>query len=129
MVRWVSLAAVVFIVLELFELYRFMTFLQQSGQHTPSGQFIAAKGGTLAYDYVIRGELAPWFWGGIIAVGLLLPLVLTLLEFLVRSWARSLATAKFVCMLIGGAILRFVIVWGGNFKILDFPPSKWPIPH
>ena len=128
-IRWVSLAAVVFIGLELFELYTFLTFLEQSDQRTPTGLFVAPKGGARAYHYVTRGELAPWFWGGIIALGLLLPLLLTLLEFLVRSWARSLATVKFACMLIGGVILRFVIVWGGNLKApLNFPPSMWPIP-
>jgi protein NrfD len=128
-VRWVSLAAVVFIVLELFELYKFLTFLEQSNQRTPTGQFIAPKGGARAYHNVVRGDLAPWFWGGIIAVGLLLPLLLTIVEFLVRPWARGVATTKFALMLIGGVLLRFVIVWGGNLKApLDFPPSKWPIP-
>lgn len=128
-IRWVSLGAVVFILLELFELYTFLTFLEQSEQRAPTGQFVAPKGGVLAYHYVTRGALAPWFWGGIIILGLLLPLALTVVELLVRPWAWGVATTKFVCMLIGGAILRFVIVWGGNLKApLAFPPSKWPIP-
>ncbi len=128
-VRWVSLAVAVFILLELYELYKFMTFLETSGQHPPTGQFVAPKGGTRAYAYVTQGALAPWFWWGIIGAGLGLPLVLTLVEFLVRPWARVVATAKFALILIGGAILRFVIVWGGDLKApLAFPPSKWPIP-
>lgn len=128
-VRWVSLAAVVFILLELVELYTFLTFLEHADQRAPTGQFIGPKGGALAYHYVTKGALAPWFWGGIIVLGLLLHLALTIVEWLVRPWAWGVATTKFVCMLIGGAILRFVIVWGGNLKApLDFPPSTWPIP-
>ncbi|MFQ6030146.1 MAG: NrfD/PsrC family molybdoenzyme membrane anchor subunit [Dehalococcoidia bacterium] len=128
-VRWVSLAVVVFILLELYELYNFMAFLEASGRRTPTGQFVAPKGGALAYEYVTKGKLAPWFWGGVIGVGLTIPLVLTLVEFFVRPWARVVATTKFALILIGGAILRFVIVWGGDLKApLDFPPSKWPVP-
>ncbi len=128
-VRWVGLAVVVFIVLELFELYNFMAYLEASGGRTPTGQFVAPKGGKLAYEYVTKGELAPWFWWGVIGVGLTIPLVLTVVEFFVRPWARAVATTKFALILIGGAILRFVIVWGGDLSApLVFPPSKWPIP-
>lgn len=130
-VRWMSLVVVVFILLEGYELYRFMTFLAESGktQPAPSGQFVAPKGGALAYAYVTQGALAPWFWWGIIGVGLGIPLLLTLVEFAVRPWARVVATAKFAMILVGGVILRFVIVWGGDLKApLPFPPSKWPIP-
>ncbi len=128
-VRWVGLAVVVFILLELFELYSFMTYLEASGGRTPTGQFVAPKGGKLAYEYVTKGELAPWFWWGVIGVGLTIPLVLTLVEFFVRPWERVVATTKFALILIGGVVLRFVIVWGGNLSApLVFPPSKWAIP-
>ncbi len=128
-VRWVSLAVVVFIVLELFELYNFMAYLEASGGRTPTGLFVAPKGGKLAYEYVTKGVLAPWFWWGVIGVGLTIPLVLTIVEFLVRPWERVVATTKFVLILTGGVVLRFVIVWGGDLSApLVFPPSKWPIP-
>ncbi len=128
-VRWVGMAIVVFIVLELYELYNFMAFLEASGRHTPTGQFVAPKGGVAAYEYVTQGELKNWFWWGVIGVGLTIPLVLTLLEFVMRPWVRLLATTKFALILIGGVILRFVIVWGGDMNAhLAFPPSKWPIP-
>lgn len=127
--RWVSMAIVVFIVLELYELYNFMAFLEGSGRQTPTGQFVAPKGGASAYEYVTQGELKNWFWWGVIGVGLTIPLVLTLLEFVMRPWVRLLATTKFALILVGGVILRFVIVWGGDLKApLAFPPSKWPIP-
>ena len=128
-VRWVSMAIVVFIVLELYELYNFMAFLEGSGRQAPTGQFVAPKGGALAYEYVTKGELKNWFWWGVVGVGLTIPLVLTLLEFVMRPWARLVATTKFALILVGGVILRFVIVWGGDLKApLAFPPSKWPIP-
>ena len=141
-VRWVSLAVVVFILLELFELYNFMAYLEASGGRTPTGLFVAPKGGALAYQYVTDFDfcrrfdcpesykLAPWpFWWGVIGVGLTSPLVLTLVEFFVRPWERVVATTKFALILIGGVVLRFVIVWGGDLSApLVFPPSKWPIP-
>ncbi len=37
--------------------------------------------------------------------------------------------AKFVLILVGGLVLRYVIVWGGDMKApLAFPPSVWPVP-
>ena len=43
--RWVSMAVALFILLELFEIYNFMTYLAGSGQHAPTGEFVAPKGG------------------------------------------------------------------------------------
>ena len=135
-VRWVSMAVALFILLELFELYNFMTYLAGSGQHAPTGEFVAPKGGAHVYQYVTRGALAPWFWWGVIGLGLTVPLFLTLVEFLLDwlarplGWHRVLFTApKFALVLLGGVLLRCVIVWGGDLSApLDFPPSVWPVP-
>ena len=135
-VRWVSMAVALFILLELFEIYNFMTYLAGSGQHAPTGQFLAPKGGAYVYQYVTRGALAPWFWWGVIGLGLTVPLLLTLVEFLLDwftrplKWRSALLTApKFVLILLGGILLRCVIVWGGDLSApLDFPPSVWPVP-
>jgi protein NrfD len=135
-VRWVSMTVGLFILLELFELYNFMTYLAASAQHTPSGEFVAPRGGAHALQYVTRGALAPWFWWGVIGLGLVVPLFLTLVEFLLDcftrplGWHRVLFTApKFTFVLVGGVLLRCVIVWGGDLSApLDFPPSVWPIP-
>lgn len=135
-VRWVSMAVGLFILLELFELYNFMTYLAASAQHTPTGEFVAPRGGAHALQYVTRGALAPWFWWGVIGLGLGVPLLLTLVEFLLDwlsrplGWHRLLFTApKFALVLVGGALLRCVIVWGGDLSApLDFPPSVWPVP-
>ena len=134
--RWVSMAVALFILLELFEIYNFMTYLAGSGQHAPTGEFVAPKGGAHVYQYVTRGALAPWFWWGVIGLGLTVPLLLTLVEFLLDwltrplGWHRVLFTApKFALVLLGGVLLRCVIVWGGDLSApLDFPPSVWPVP-
>ena len=135
-VRWVSMAVALFILLELFEIYNFMTYLAGSGQHAPTGEFVAPKGGAHVYQYVTRGALAPWFWWGVIGLGLTVPLFLTLVEFLLDwltrplGWHRVLFTVpKFALVLLGGVLLRCVIVWGGDISApLDFPPSVWPVP-
>ena len=135
-VRWISMAVALFILLELFEIYNFMTYLAGSGQHAPTGEFVAPKGGAHVYQYVTRGALAPWFWWGVIGLGLTAPLLLTLVEFLLDwrarplRWRNVLFTApKFALVLLGGVLLRCVIVWGGDLSApLDFPPSVWPIP-
>jgi formate-dependent nitrite reductase membrane component NrfD len=135
-VRWISMAVALFILLELFEIYNFMTYLAGSDQHAPTGEFVAPKGGAHVYQYVTHGALAPWFWWGVIGLGLTVPLLLTLVEFtldcLTRPlrWHLALFTApKFALVLLGGVLLRCVIVWGGDLSApLDFPPSVWPIP-
>ena len=135
-VRWISMAVALFILLELFEIYNFMTYLAGSGQHAPTGEFLAPKGGAHVYQYVTRGALAPWFWWGVIGLGLTVPLLFTLVEFLLDysarplRWRNVLFTApKFALVLLGGILLRCVIVWGGDLSApLDFPPSVWPIP-
>ena len=75
------------------------------------GGTTAAKisGWALAY-----GPLAPAFWGGVVAVGMLIPLVIGLI-----SWRREskllLATAA-ILALIGALILRIVVIQAGVFE-------------
>lgn len=150
------------ILIELYEVRAFMTYLSQGApdkavtETTPTGKFQAAMGSRLAYEYVTGGEgyprklfrvreaeaieavkprknLAPWFWYGIIGLGLTLPLLLTLLEFVPQTFfqriSNGMAVAKFLLVLIGGYLLRVVIVWGGDLKApLPYPPSMWQVP-
>jgi formate-dependent nitrite reductase membrane component NrfD len=157
-----SIILVLLILIELFELRSFTTYLRRGApdkavtETTPTGKFQAAIGSRLAYEYLTGGEgypwklfssrraeamedvrprptLARWFWYGIVGVGLTLPLLLTLLEFVpkvipanIRDW---LIGVKFALVLIGGYLLRVVIVWGGDLKApLPFPPSMWQVP-
>ena len=160
--RWLGAALLLLILVELYELRGFMTYLDREAPDkalvltTPSGDFRAPIGSKLAYEYVTGGAgypwklfegapaeaaetviprktLAPWFWFGIVGLGLTIPLLLTLLEFgsdvFSGRLANGVAALKFASILTGAYVLRMVIVWGGDLKApLPFPPSKWPVP-
>lgn len=121
----------------------------------PTGDFRAPMGARLAYVYLTGGPgypwklvdegpgevemgsgsrptLAAWFWIGFVGLGLALPLLLTALEFLLDPFARAVAQGvalvKFSLVLVGGFLLRVVLVWGGDLKApLPFPPQLWPL--
>lgn len=91
-------------------------------------------GQQLVFDLVIRGGLAPWFWGGFVATGLVAPLLAAIIQAagarLFHAKLTWILYAKFALVLIGGLVLRYVIVWGGDMKApLVFPPSMWPVPN
>jgi formate-dependent nitrite reductase membrane component NrfD len=131
-VTWLSVCLIVTIVLELVEIYLFMSHLAADPgglRADATGQFVAPTGGRQAYEYVTQGPLRPWFWWGFIAVGLVIPLALTLPELLLRRWSMAIATLKFALVLVGGYVLRYVIVSGGDLKApLPFPPQMWGVP-
>lgn len=72
------------------------------------------SGGAAASSVAIllRGFLALPFWGLVIGVGLLLPL---LLEMLVRSHKESVLVICALALLVGGIALRYSIVFAGVF--------------
>jgi protein NrfD len=118
-IRWLTVFLGVAILLESFELYSFLTYLIEKDP---------VKGGKLVVHILTQGELAPWFWGGVVGIALALPLVLAGVNLVAQRPIPALAYSPFVLALVGGLILRFVIVWGGEFKQpLAFPPSKWPM--
>jgi hypothetical protein len=87
----------------------------------------------LAYRLLTEGELAPWFWWGFVATGLVAPLLLTVLHLLGERVLHTHATwplaVKFVLVLAGGLVLRYAMVWAGDLKApLWFPPSLWTVP-
>jgi formate-dependent nitrite reductase membrane component NrfD len=124
----------------------------------PTGEFDAPMGSRLAHRYLTGGDgypwrlvggatavaeaaeqrpspptLAAWFWIGIVGLGLVLPLVLSLGELLAEAAGpratAAVAVAKFGLVLVGGFLLRVVIVWGGDVKApLPFPPQLWQVP-
>jgi formate-dependent nitrite reductase membrane component NrfD len=78
-------------------------------------------------------NLAAWFWFGVVGLALIIPILLTLIEWVSEfaggRIANAVAAFKFASVLAGGLILRFVIVWGGDIKApLSFTPSTWQIP-
>jgi len=132
--RIIGYAIIFFVLVELFELQRFMDHLSSNPVKIDnSGYFVAPNGSAMAYEYVTQGVLAPWFWWGIIGIGLTLPLFLSFVEMLfeklIKPYADWVSGVKFASILVGGVILRFVIVWGGELKApLNIPPALFQIP-
>jgi len=94
---------------------------------------VGTLGQQLAFKLMTRGELAPWFWWGFVATGLAAPLlasaVHTLAERIFHTRVGWVLYVKFILVLVGGLVLRYVVVWGGDLKApLVFPPSMWPVP-
>lgn len=91
-------------------------------------------GQQLAFKLLTRGDLAPWFWWGFVATGLAAPLlgsgIHTIGErIFLHARLGWILYVKFVLVLVGGLMLRYVVVWGGDLKApLIFPPSMWPVP-
>ena len=54
---------------------------------------------------IVSGHLAPLFWGGLVALGLVIPLAIDLL-----GARRVPAVVPAVLVLIGGFVLRYVVV-------------------
>jgi polysulfide reductase chain C len=82
-------------VLEVYELVVLIAFL------------IAVPAGVL-----ITGPLSLWFWIGVIVIGMLIPFVLELVTW--RTSPAILVVTMAICVLIGGIILRAVVVVGGQ---------------
>jgi len=117
----IGYAIIFFVLVELFELQRFMDHLSSNPVKIDnSGYFVAPNGSVMAYEYVTQGVLAPWFWWGIIGLGLTIPLILTFIEMIfnkvIQPYVDWISGVKFASILSGGIILRFVIVWGGELK-------------
>jgi len=132
--RIISYAIIFFVLIELIELQKFMDHLSSNPVKIDnSGFFVAPNGSAMAYEYVTQGVLAPWFWWGIIVFGLTIPLILTFIEMifnkLIQPYVDWISGVKFVSILSGGIILRFVIVWGGELKApLTVVPQLYQIP-
>lgn len=81
-------------------------------------------GGRLAMDEIVTGPFGPLFWAGVVVVGLLAPLVIEVRELLTagrggshgRSGHRGhwLELATGTLVLVGGLILRYVVVYAGQ---------------
>ena len=61
---------------------------------------------------LISGPLSLWFWLGVIALGILVPIVLEVATW--KTSPRVLVLTMAFCVLIGGLVLRAVVVVGGQ---------------
>jgi formate-dependent nitrite reductase membrane component NrfD len=55
---------------------------------------------------IVAGHFAPLFWGGLVGAGLIVPLLLNLFG----GRVRVLGVVSAVLVLVGGFILRYVVV-------------------
>lgn len=105
-----------------------------TAEATPPPPVIGVPSTPVVFHGAPHGQtLANWFWWGVVGLALVIPIALTIVEFFAdfgsARVANGTAVVKFASVLIGGLILRFVIVWGGDLKApLSFPSSNWPIP-
>lgn len=107
------------IVLEVIVIFFFLKFL--SGGNPGEQQ---------AYEILTSGSLGTWFWWGFIAIGIVFPLASSVFGLVTRREVTGILYVRFLGVIFGGAVLRFVLVFGGNLKTLVFPaipPSGPPI--
>lgn len=75
---------------------------------------------------VLTGSLAALFWWGVALLGVVAPLVLSAVA--IAAISPGLATAGALCGLIGGLLLRQVVLAGGIHAPLRAGPFEVPLP-
>ena len=68
---------------------------------------------TVPTGILVAGQLAPWFWIGMVLIGLIVPAGL---EFWALKGQRTMpfVLASTVCVLVGGLVLRAMVLLGGQ---------------
>ncbi|HBK81065.1 MAG TPA: hypothetical protein DDZ83_15585 [Nitrospinae bacterium] len=122
------LGGFVFLLL-LMEIAWMNNFLTTISQEAGRGQYAVAA--------LREGQLRPWFIWGVEVVGIFVPILLSILEPILRKifktdkgWVVGWPLfAKLPLVLLGGLLLRHVIIWGGEIKQpLIYPPQMSEIP-
>lgn len=76
---------------------------------------LSGPAGAQAIGVLLSGSLALPFWGGVVVLGLLIPLALEASVLRTRKEPPAIIlTASALCVLVGGFILRMVVVIGGQ---------------
>lgn len=77
--------------------------------------FLSGPAGAQAIGVLLSGSLAVPFWGGVVVLGLLIPLALEANVLRTRKeLPATVLVASALCVLFGGLILRMVVVIGGQ---------------
>lgn len=101
------------VVLVLVELVVLFVFLNTMLSGSSDNAAVAATG-ALSADLLMWGTLAPFFWGLVVACGLVLPLVAAIVGLAARSKSfDSLAVVGASGALLGGCALRFLVLMAG----------------
>ena len=66
----------------------------------------------------MRGNMSPVFWIGIVFLGIIIPLVVTLASMIIGEVSSGLLMAGALCEVIGGLSLRYCILKAGAYKPL-----------
>ncbi|MCL2482576.1 MAG: polysulfide reductase NrfD, partial [Propionibacteriaceae bacterium] len=73
---------------------------------------------TFSFHAVVTGPFAASFWIGLVVVGLAVPLVYNLLahrtSLAAKLHAPGFVLAESLCVLVGGFMLRYLIVFAGS---------------
>jgi formate-dependent nitrite reductase membrane component NrfD len=66
----------------------------------------------------MRGNLAPVFWIGIVALGIVIPLAIAFSSYIAGEASPALLVTGVVCEVIGGLALRYCVLKAGAYKPL-----------
>jgi formate-dependent nitrite reductase membrane component NrfD len=83
--------------------------------------WVATYGNVTARDSavrVLRGNIAPAFWLGVVIIGIILPIVMVAPFSLAENTSTAVFAVAAVCAIIGGVMLRYVILKGGLYSPL-----------
>lgn len=66
----------------------------------------------------IRGQSAPVFWGGIVILGIIIPLAVTITSLVAGELSSAVLIIGVVCEVIGGLALRYCVLKAGAYEPL-----------
>ena len=85
--------------------------------------------GRAAMEMVLTGQYAGMFWGGVMIVGLVIPIVLELVNFNMGGGNVALHVISGIAALIGMLLLRQVILACGVYAKLRATRFEYVLPH
>ncbi len=71
----------------------------------------------------LRGNNAPIFWGGIVTLGIVIPLAIAVTSLVAGEITSGLLVFGVVCEIIGGLSLRYCVLKAGAYKPLVAKPQ------
>jgi sulfite dehydrogenase (quinone) subunit SoeC len=74
--------------------------------------------GRLSVREQMRGHLAPVFWAGVVFLGIIVPLAVTLASYFAEEVSAALLITGVACEMAGGLALRYCILKAGAYKPL-----------
>ena len=76
----------------------------------------------------IRGELAPFFWIGIVILGIIIPLVIAFGTYFLGELSSGFILFGVACEIIGGLSLRYCVLKAGAYSPLVARPMHERVP-